>query len=65
MSEKKPIMVVIRASEMAESPVPSVEMNCGRCGQPVWVSKGNAAMALAFELVCPPCVQAQATTCPN
>lgn len=65
MSEKKPLMVVMRVSEMPESPVPSTEMKCGRCDRAVWVSNANAALAPSMELICPVCLNAQATTCPN
>ncbi len=65
MTEKKPMMVVMRVSEMPESPVPSTEKKCGSCGEPVWVSNLNVLPSESCDLVCPPCLTARATTCPN
>lgn len=61
----KAMMVVVRVSEMPESPVPSVERECDSCHKPVWVSKLNAEKAPDCELICPPCLNARATTSPN
>lgn len=54
----KPILAVVRVSEMPKPPVPSVEDTCTGCGKPVWVSRRMAPMREAMEITCPPCITA-------
>lgn len=58
MGDGRPILAVVRKSEMDEPPVPSVEDTCADCGCKVWVSQTMAPMRHAMKITCPPCITA-------
>lgn len=53
---KGTLLIVMRIAELAEPYVPSVEGECGNCGQDVWVEKRMAKQS-GLTIVCLRCME--------